>query len=59
MTSRSIDIHCNNCRKYLFSLWPDDRDGLRKEYFCKSKKCKEAATAEKLKGKDVEIEELE
>ncbi len=55
MTSRTIDIHCDNCRRYMFSLQPDDRKGMAKTYFCRAKACKEAATAAKLKGEDVEI----
>lgn len=39
----------------MFSLQPDDRKGMAKTYFCRAKACKEAATAAKLKGEDVEI----
>jgi len=41
----------------MFSLQPDDHEGIAKTYFCKAKECKEAATAEKLRGKDVKINE--
>ncbi len=49
MTSRTIDIHCDACRKYLFSLQPDDYEGIAKDYYCKSKKCQEQAVIDKLK----------
>lgn len=39
----------------MFSLQPDDHKGIAKTYFCTSKKCKEAATAAKLKGENVKI----
>lgn len=55
MTSRTIDIYCRSCRNYLFSLQPDDRDGLGKDYYCKLEKCQEKATIEKLKGKDTVV----
>ena len=57
MTSRTTDIHCENCRKYLFSLWPRDIEGLKKDYFCRDKKCKEEAAIARLKGKDVVIKD--
>jgi hypothetical protein len=40
----------------MFSLQPTNHKGIAKTYFCKSKKCKEAATAAKLKGEDVELD---
>lgn len=46
MTSRTVDIHCRNCRTYLFSVLDLDKY----EYYCKAKKCKEAATVAKLAG---------
>lgn len=51
MTSRTIDISCECCRKYLFSLQPNDYKGLEKDYYCKSKKCQEQAVVDKLKKK--------
>jgi hypothetical protein len=57
MTSRTTDIHCENCRKYLFSLQPLDFKGLEKDYYCKDKKCKQEASIAKLKGKDVVIKD--
>jgi hypothetical protein len=48
MTSRTIDIHCYNCRGYMFSLQPDDYEGLKLEYYCKAKKCQEKKTFAKL-----------
>jgi hypothetical protein len=54
MTSRTIDIKCEYCRKYMFSLMPNDKK-ISKHYYCRSKACKEAATAAKLKGLDVAI----
>jgi hypothetical protein len=55
MTSRTIDIDCDSCGKYMFSLQPNDSKGIAKTYFCKSKKCKEAATVAKLRGEDVSV----
>jgi len=49
MTSRTIDIHCEACRKYLFSLQPNDSKGLAKDYYCKAKTCQMQATVDKLK----------
>jgi hypothetical protein len=40
----------------MFSLQPNDRKGIGRTYFCKSKKCKEAATVAKLRGEDIEID---
>jgi len=57
MTSRTTDIHCGNCRKYLFSLWPRDVEGLTKDYYCKDQKCMEDAPIALLKGKDVVIKD--
>lgn len=55
MTSRTIDIHCNACRRYMFSLQPNDSKGIAKDYYCKSKDCQMQATVEKLKGKDTVV----
>jgi len=58
MTSRTIDIHCRNCRTYLYSEWPDvSLEELRKVVFCNRKPCEEAATVAKLEGKDVKVYE--
>ena len=32
MTSRTIDIKCSECRKYLFSIMPHDPDN--KDHWC-------------------------
>lgn len=39
MTYRTIDMHCLGCRKYLFSLQPDDYKGLSKKSYCNNQ-CK-------------------
>jgi len=39
----------------MFSLQPNDSKGIAKTYFCRAKKCKEAATVAKLKGEDAEV----
>jgi len=49
MTSRTIDIHCDACGKYLFSLQPNDYRGIAKDYYCKAKACQMQATVDKLK----------
>jgi len=49
MTSRTIDIECRCCRKYLFSLQPNNYEGLKKDYYCKKKACQMQATVDKLK----------
>lgn len=49
MTSRTIDISCEACRKYLFSLQPNDYKGLEKDYYCRSKQCQQQAVVDKLK----------
>jgi hypothetical protein len=49
MTSRTIDISCEACRKYLFSLQPNDYKGLAKDYYCKTKACQRQAVVDKLK----------
>lgn len=41
----------------MFSLQPNNREGIAKTYFCKLKKCKEAATVAKLRGEDVKIKD--
>lgn len=38
MTSRTIDMHCNACRNYLFYLQPNDYKEIAKNHYCKSKK---------------------
>jgi len=48
MTSRTIDINCKECRKYLFSLMPHDTDN--KDHWC-SEECE---IVSKLKGPPVE-----
>lgn len=52
MTSRTIDIYCNiycnACRKYMFSLQPDNK-GIAKDYYCKKIECQLQAVADKLK----------
>jgi hypothetical protein len=40
-------------------LWPDDNKGIAKTYFCRNKACQQAATAAKLKGEDVVLDEDE
>ena len=35
MTSRTVDQHCANCRKYLFSLQPTDYENMGKPCYCK------------------------
>lgn len=50
MTSRTIDMHCTACRKYLFSLQPDDYKGIALDYYCKKKACQEQAIIDKIKG---------
>lgn len=49
MTSRTIDIHCEACRKYLFSIQPNDYKELHKDHYCKAKKCQEQAVVDRLK----------
>lgn len=53
MTSRTIDIHCDACGKYLFSIQPDDYEELHKDHYCKSKKCQQQAVVDKLKKEPV------
>jgi hypothetical protein len=53
MTSRTIDIHCEACRKYLFSLQPYDSKGIAKDYYCKKKACQKQAIVDKLKGNEL------
>lgn len=55
MTSRTIDIHCCNCRRYLFSEWPGA--ALDADVYCDRPKCAESATAAKLEGKKVVVHE--
>ena len=49
MTSRTIDIHCNSCRTYLFSLQPCDYDGIAKTYFCNLPICQTKVDSAKTK----------
>lgn len=49
MTSRTVDIHCNCCGTYLFSLQPDDYDRIAMDYYCDSEECKEQAVVDELK----------
>jgi len=55
MTSRTIDIKCIGCRKYLFSILPDSNAELDKIHHCNKKACKEKATFEILKGPEPSI----
>jgi hypothetical protein len=49
MTSRTIDIHCKTCRRYLCSLQPRaSLAELRQDRFC-SKKCEENPPPESVK----------
>lgn len=48
MTNRTSDIYCNGCKKYMFSLYYDDKD-IGKKFYCKNKKCQEVATFDTLK----------
>lgn len=49
MTSRTIDIDCASCGTYLFSLQPNDRTGLAKNYYCDNKECKQQEVIDTIK----------
>lgn len=49
MTSRTIDIRCNACGNYLFSLMPNDSKRIAMDHYCKKKTCQMQATVDKLK----------
>lgn len=54
MTSRTIDIHCFSCGRYMHSEMPESRGPLEpswiKKHFCNESKCQEAKLYNELKG---------
>ncbi len=53
MTSRTIDIHCHVCKKYMHSEMPNLIWGetWAKKHYCKKKDCQQQAVVDKLKDK--------
>ena len=46
MTSRTTDVHCRCCGKYMYSYYMNDKDP---EHYCKKKDCQRQAVVDKLK----------
>jgi hypothetical protein len=54
MTSRTTDIHCEECSKYLFST--ADSTIIVQHHYCKKKVCQQAKLFSKLKGDNKSVE---